>query len=180
MSDTDVQAPAIADFPLPDHGWTSLDDRVVMRVSGPGTDKFLQGQFSQNLDEVTDSRSPRAAASTPKGRAYCLTRMVRAGADVLMDFPAELADDDITHLRKYLMLFRGTGMEAATNVRVVGILGNPLARSLAGDRFDQLAEPCDSVILADGILIRTEPTAEGCPRFEFWQTGPDALALTPD
>lgn len=180
MSDTDPKAPAVADSPLPDHGWTFLDDRVVMRVSGPGTDKFLQGQFSQNLAEVVEGRSPRAAAATPKGRAYCLTRMVRTDADVLIDFPADLADSDVSHLRKYLMLFRGTSMEAAANVRIAGILGNQLAQSLAGDRLDQLVEPGDSATLDNGILIRTEPTAEGCPRFEFWQTGADAPALTPE
>lgn len=34
-------------------GWAHLTDRVLARISGPGTDKFVQGQFSQNVDEVT-------------------------------------------------------------------------------------------------------------------------------
>ncbi|WP_372998565.1 YgfZ/GcvT domain-containing protein [Marinobacter sp.] len=169
MTDTDSPVSAVADYPLPDNGWTVLNDRVVVRISGPGTDKFLQGQFSQNLEEVTPSRSPRAAASTPKGRAYCLTRMIRAGGDILMDLPSDLADGIITHLRKYLMLFRGTAMDVIENARVIGILGNPVAERLAGDAMEDLREPSDSTELSTGFLVKTQPTADGIPRFEFWQ-----------
>jgi hypothetical protein len=177
MTDTDSPVSAVADYPLPNSGWAVLDDRVVVRISGPGTDKFLQGQFSQNLDEVTPDRSPRAAAATPKGRAYCLTRMVRAGEDILMNFPSELADDIISHLRKYLMLFRGTTMELVQEARIVGILGNELAEKLAENALDSLKEPGDSCLLRGGILVKTQPTAEGTTRFEFWQTEDGEVAL---
>lgn len=180
MTDTDSPVSAIADYPLPDSGWAVLDDRVVVRVSGPGTEKFLQGQFSQNLDEVTPARSPRAAAATPKGRAYCLTRMVREGGDILMDFPSELADDIISHLRKYLMLFRGTTMEVVPACRVIGILGSSLTESLANGALKELTEPADSAALENGVLVKTQPTAEGTARFEFWQTGANEVALPAD
>jgi folate-binding protein YgfZ len=177
MTDTDSPVSAVADHPLPSSGWAVLNDRVVVRISGPGTDKFLQGQFSQNLDEVTPDRSPRAAAATPKGRAYCLTRMVRSGDDILMDFPSELADDIISHLRKYLMLFRGTTMELVQETRIVGILGNELAEKLAQTALSSLEQPGDSCALRDGILVKTQSTAEGTPRFEFWQTQDGEVAL---
>lgn len=177
MTDTDSPVSAVADYPLPSSGWAVLDDRVVVRISGTGTDRFLQGQFSQNLDEVTPNRSPRAAAATPKGRAYCLTRMVRAGEDILMDFPSELADDIISHLRKYLMLFRGTTMELVPETRVVGILGNELAKKLVENASDSLKEPGDSCALRDGILVKTQSTAEGTARFEFWQTQDGEVAF---
>ena len=177
MTDTDSSVSAVAEYPLPSDGWALLDDRVIVRISGPGTDKFLQGQFSQNLDEVTPDRSPRAAAATPKGRAYCLTRMVRSGDDVLMDFSAELADGIISHLRKYLMLFRGTTMEVAQETRIIGILGSKLAEKLAGSALHSLQEPGDACTLRDGILVKTQSTAEGTPRFEFWQTQDRETAL---
>lgn len=177
MTDTDSSVSAVAEYPLPSDGWALLDDRVIVRISGPGTDKFLQGQFSQNLDEVTPDRSPRAAAATPKGRAYCLTRMVRSGDDVLMDFSAELADGIISHLRKYLMLFRGTTMEVAQETRIIGILGSKLAEKLAGSALHSLQEPGDTCTLRDGILVKTQSTAEGTPRFEFWQTQNGETAL---
>ena len=93
-------------------GYAPLAHRVVVRISGPGAAKFVQGQFSQNVDEVIADQSLRAAACTPKGRAYCLTRLVRHQDDLLLDLDAALADATLTHLRKYLMLFRGTSMQS--------------------------------------------------------------------
>lgn len=161
-----------ADAPLPTSAYATLDNQVVVRVSGPGTDPFLHGQFSQKLDEVTDSHAPRAAACTPKGRAYALTRLVRQGGDVLMAFPAALADDILGRLQKYLMLFRGTTMAIDPNARLIGILGTDLADRLSPGASDQLASPCDTLALEQHRLLRTESTADGLDRFEFWQLGP--------
>ncbi len=167
-----------AEFPPPASGRILLTNRVLVRISGPGTDKFLQGQLSQNLDDVKAGTSPRAAGATPKGRAYCLTRLVRDGDDVLMDLPSELAEPIMAHLRKYMMLFRGTSMTAQTDGQIIGLLGTEAASSLAGEDLDRLASPGDTLALAPGFLIRIENTAEGLSRFELWQ--PDAGTLEMD
>ncbi|WP_203301364.1 YgfZ/GcvT domain-containing protein [Marinobacter sediminum] len=183
---TDAKAPVTADsgsaqltadFPLPETGWSSVSNRLLVRISGPGTDKFLQGQFSQHLDEVVTGYSPRAAAATPKGRAYCLTRMIRDGDDVLIDLQHDLADAILTQLRKYLMLFRGTSAETVKEGRVVGLFGTLVASSLAGDGLSKLNQPGDTVAVDAGFLIRVEPTADGLDRFELWHTGPGQTAL---
>ncbi|AZT83071.1 folate-binding protein [Marinobacter sp. NP-4(2019)] len=165
-----------ASQPLPASAWTVIEDQRILRITGPGTDKFLQGQFSQNLEDVTPSFSPRAAASTPKGRAYCLTRMVRDGDDVLLALPEQLADHITNQLRKYLMLFRGTSMEVVDNGRILGILGDELVGRLEQDTADRLNGPGDSLVIGQHHLIRTQDTAEGLPRFELWQLGD----LTPE
>lgn len=93
---SDIESP-LANHPLPQPRCVFISDRVMVRIAGPGTDKFLQGQFSQQIDDVTQGHSPRAAACTPKGRAYCLTRLVRDGDDILMELPANLSDGTVTH-----------------------------------------------------------------------------------
>lgn len=173
-----VPAP-IADSPTPESGWSGLTDRVMVRISGPGTHAFLQGQFSQHLDEVTSTHSPRASASTPKGRAYCLTRLVRDGDDVLLDLEAELAEATLNHLRKYLMLFRGTSAEVLPSAQIFGLLGKGPAQALAGDRLSDLAAPGDTLQLNQGFLIRVEDTAEGLHRHELWQPEGTGPALEP-
>lgn len=168
MSDTENPA---ASHPLPHPSRVAISDRVIVRITGPGTDKFLQGQFSQQIDDVTQSHSPRAAACTPKGRAYCLTRLVRDGDDVLMEIPAELAEDTVNRLRKYLMLFRGTSMEVVTDARIIGLMGEATAKQLLPDATDTLSSAGDSVMIHGCHLIRTMDTAEGLARYELWQTG---------
>jgi folate-binding protein YgfZ len=147
---------------------TMLSDRVLYRISGPGTDDFLQGQMSQNLADVTADYSPHAAASTPKGRAYLLTRLVRDGGDILLSMPAAIADDVAHHLNKYLMLFRGTSMDRADNGRVLGLLGQEAATALVGDEPNVPDTPSATTPIQGGHLVRANSTAEGVARFELW------------
>ncbi|NMT64152.1 CAF17-like 4Fe-4S cluster assembly/insertion protein YgfZ [Marinobacter orientalis] len=167
---SDIENPA-ANHPLLHPSRITLPDRIIVRIAGPGTDKFLQGQFSQQIDDVIPAHSPRAAACTPKGRAYCLTRLVRDGEDVLMELPRELADDTLGHLRKYLMLFRGASMEVEPDARIIGLIGASTAEQLLTDATDRLAAAGDSVVIQGGHLIRTMNTGEGVARYELWQTG---------
>ncbi|MDI9246132.1 folate-binding protein [Marinobacter sp. CHS3-4] len=177
---------AVAQFPLPSPARIMADDQIIFRISGPGTDKFLQGQFSQQVEDATEQFSPRASACTPKGRAYCLTRMVRDGSDILIALPEALVEETVTHLRKYLMLFRGTSMEAESDARLIGLLGAESANALLSGAAEQLSFPSDSARISGGHLIRTMDTAEGLARFEFWQTeelpadAHDALARIPE
>ena len=150
---------------------TLLPDRVLYRISGPGTDDFLQGQMSQNLAEVVDGYSPRAAASNPKGRAYLLTRLVRDGDDILLAMPAAIADEVAAHLNKYLMLFRKTRMERLDGAHTAGLLGEAAAGTVAGESITLPAAACGTVPVAGGYLIRTNDTAEGIARFELWLPG---------
>ncbi|WP_100640014.1 YgfZ/GcvT domain-containing protein [Marinobacter salexigens] len=168
---------ASAESPPPKSGRILLTNRVLVRVSGPSTDKFLQGQLSQNLDDVKTGSSPRAAGATPKGRAYCLTRLLRDGEDVLLDLPCELAEPIMAHLRKFMMLFRGTTMAIQADGRIIGLLGNDAASCLAGEELSSLATAGDTIALDCGFLIRTENTADGLPRFELWQTNASDLEL---
>ncbi len=144
-------------------GSSSLGASFLALKLGPGTDKFVQGQFSQHVDDVTPQQSRRAAASTPKGRAYCLTRLVRDQQDLLMDLDRELSDATLGQLKKYLMLFRGTRMDVVT---------------VAGDNAATLGSPGDVVATENGYLIRIEDSAGALPRYEWWL--PEGCAELPE
>lgn len=148
-----------------------LQDRVLFRISGPGTDDFLQGQMSQNLADVVADHSPRAAACNPKGRAYLLTRLVRDGDDILLSMPADSAEAVATQLNKYLMLFRGTAMQRLDHGQCFGLLGEAAAGLVAGEATALPGPVNGTLSLGGGYLIRTNDTAEGIARFELWLPG---------
>ena len=166
-----------ATMPLPAAARITITDQTIVRIAGPGTDKFLQGQFSQQITDVTPQFSPRAAACSPKGRAYCLTRMVRDGDDILIALPNSLIDETLAQLRKYLMLFRGTSMDVQANATVTGLLGEPAASAVIEGAADRLLAPGDTLPLEGGHLIRTMDTADGLVRFEFWQTSQSSVGI---
>jgi folate-binding protein YgfZ len=132
-------------------------------------DKFVQGQFSQNVNDITATQSRRAAACTPKGRAYCITRFARVEGDLVMDLDEVLADAILRQLNKYLMLFRGTTMTRLEQGQVAGLIGAAAARAVAGPAADDLADTGQVLAISAGLLIRLEPTAEGQPRYQWWQ-----------
>jgi hypothetical protein len=174
-------ANGIAQQPLPENNWAELSDRLMVTVSGAGTEKFLQGQFSQNVSEVTAGKSLHAAASNRKGRAYALVRMVRHNDDILMDFSRELADATEAELRKYLMLFRGTTMARLNDSKIIGIFGSELAQAVVGEQaalVTDLRQPGDTLATEHGHLILLEPSIEGPVRYELWSPDgalPDVL-----
>lgn len=156
----------------PESGIVELPGTVLFRVSGKDPRKFLHGQLTQSLDDVTESQSRRAAGCNPKGRAYALMLLADINGDIAMSLPRSIAGDVTAHLQKFLMLFRGTTMEEIGGARVFGIWGDELATQLTGTVPEQtatLAKPGDSLSLPSGKLIRVMPTAEGCPRYEYWQ-----------
>jgi len=163
-------------------GYTVFEHKVMVRISGPGTDKFVQGQFSQHVDEITSQQSLRATANTPKGRAYCLTRLVRDQQDLLMDLDQALADAALGQLRKYLMLFRGTSMEVISQAQIIGLVGQEAAMAAAGDQAGSLANPGDVLATGRGYLIRIEDSAGALPRYEWWlpEGGPELPAGLPE
>ncbi|MGP4843568.1 CAF17-like 4Fe-4S cluster assembly/insertion protein YgfZ [Marinobacter sp. 1Y8] len=159
----------------PESGIVELPGTVLFRVSGKDPRKFLHGQLTQSLDEVTASQSRRAAGCNPKGRAYALMLLADVNGDIVLSLPRSIASDVASHLQKFLMLFRGTTMEEISGARVFGIRGDELVAQLS-DKAATLAAPGDSLSLPSGKLIRVMPTAEGCPRYEYWQLEPsDAL-----
>lgn len=177
----EATTPAISDLSPPAHhncpesGIVELPGTALFRVSGKDPRKFLHGQLTQSLDEVTESQSRRAAACNPKGRAYALMLLADVDGDIVLSLPRSIAGDVTTHLQKFLMLFRGTSMEEISDARVFGIRGDELVAQLS-DKAATLAAPGDSVSVPSGKLIRVMPTAEGCPRYEYWQLAPnDAL-----
>lgn len=150
-------------------GYAALSNYVMVRISGPGADKFVQGQFTQHVDEITPEQSRRAAACSPKGRAYCLTRLVRDGGDLLMNLDTRVAEDTLSRLRKYLMLFRGTTMEVLPGARMIGLIGQPAATAVAGHDATALSQPGQVLQTDMGYLIRIEDTGAQVPRYEWWQ-----------
>ncbi|MFO7787818.1 MAG: folate-binding protein, partial [Halospina sp.] len=84
MTQTTATAPAT----LPDAMTAPVNAHRLMLLEGPDVDRFLQGQVTCNIDELTREHSLPGAACTPKGRAYALFRLVRLSPErVLVRFP---------------------------------------------------------------------------------------------
>ncbi|MCG8611985.1 MAG: hypothetical protein MI864_15780, partial [Pseudomonadales bacterium] len=82
-------------------------DNVILSLEGKDAKRFLQGQCTCNLDEVTQVHSSFGATCTPKGRMFALFKIARLTEEhYLIKLPSELAADFQNRLSKYLAFFK--------------------------------------------------------------------------
>ncbi len=79
-----------------------LDNRAVLRLSGPDTRAFLQGLITHDIGLLAPGRPLHAGLLSPQGKTLFAFLLFADGEDVLID----LAADDAPDLARRLAMFR--------------------------------------------------------------------------
>src|SRR5690606_23585226 len=77
-------------------------DRSFVRVHGRDPVKMVQGLISNDIAGAPASRAVYAAVLTPKGKMVSDVRVLRHGADLLLETDARAAEAVMAHLRKFV------------------------------------------------------------------------------
>ena len=80
-----------------------ITDLAVLTVSGEDAGKFLQGQITANVYDVTETNSVLTAICNPKGRVISTFILVKAGQDFLLLLPSSLLAIVKQVLQKYVL-----------------------------------------------------------------------------
>jgi folate-binding protein YgfZ len=81
-----------------------LGDYGLLRVQGPDAVRFLQGQLSNDVEQLSIERSQLAGYHNPQGRTIALLRLVHLALDdVLAVVPRELVAPVSTRLGKFVL-----------------------------------------------------------------------------
>jgi len=91
-----------------------LSHQPVIRAYGVDTEKFLQGQLTNDVRQLDGSRSQLSAYCSPKGRALAIMRLFRRGEAYCLLLPASLLEPTLNRLRKYVLMSKVT-LEAASD-----------------------------------------------------------------
>ncbi len=75
----------------------------ILSVNGSDSTRFLQGQSTCNIDEVTESNGSFGAFCTPKGRAICTFFIIRQKDSFLLILPSELMEKVTKRLQLYIL-----------------------------------------------------------------------------
>jgi len=86
-------------------GLYALPHLTSVSVIGDGAEKFLQGQLTCDMDEVSESQYRIGACCTPKGRMVAIFRVFKVENGYQFILEAEIADAFIKHLSKYIPFF---------------------------------------------------------------------------
>ena len=109
---------------------TRLTQSALIRVTGPDSERFLQGQLTCDVRTLGDDNWAAGACCTAKGRMVANFLIVRTEDGFLLRLPAVQAERLITHLKKYMVFFKAQ-MALADDLCVVGETGtDSTSRSL--------------------------------------------------
>ena len=170
MSDFWSQYP-IPPEPQGDTHMFAMDNKQVIKVTGPDSSKFMQGQFSCNLTEISPQQFRRGACCNAKGRMISSFNLYQAGDDYLLALDSSLADIHLAHLKKYMVFFK---CQMALADYVAAGLKGPQAAALIEQHFG--SAPTDDfgqLTLEHGVIIKL-PFDAG---FELYMKAEQADAL---
>jgi len=98
---------------------TLLTLSTLLHVSGPDSERFLQGQLTCDVKAMTEDQWSAGACCTAKGRMVANFIIARTDDGFLMRLPASQADTLIAHLKKYIVFFKSK-IDHASGMVVIG------------------------------------------------------------
>ena len=96
---------------------------TLLRVHGVEAEGFLQGQLSNDIRLVTDSRTQLSAYCNPKGRMLAIFRIFKRDDAYLLQLPAALAETTLKRLSMFILRAKVTLTAADPALVSLGIAG---------------------------------------------------------
>jgi folate-binding protein YgfZ len=143
--------------------FVALANLGVLRIAGADTERFLQGQLSNDMQQLPSGRTQLTGYHNPQGRAIAVLHLVRSAPDaVLAVLPRELAANVAQRLTKFILRAKVKIEDLSEKWRVDGLIG-PTASPAPSEpgllvRYGADAERWLHIRpAADGAHARAEP-----------------------
>ncbi len=147
----------------------------LLAINGPDSSKFLQGQTSCNMQEVSEEQSRPGVYCTPKGRAICNFHIAckpLAEDCLLLRMDAGLVTLCQQRLGKYIVFSDAKLCDASEAFIIIGVQG-PRAKAALEQLFDKLPA-CHFASTSSELGVVIQQDDEG-HRYECWLPVASAL-----
>lgn len=149
----------------------------LLRVEGPDSPTFMQGQFTNDVRQVTADHSQLSGHLSPKGRLLNIFRLFQRDGAYYLRLPAALVQPALERLRKYVLMSKVTLTDAGDELLRIGVSG-PHAFARLAQNLDHLPQAADAVAHANGLTVIR--LAGPHPRAEIYGAAADIKALWQD
>ncbi len=138
-------------------------NRQVLSIKGPDSAKFMQGQFSCHLDDVTEQTYRPGACCTAKGRLVSNFNLCQIQPhEYLLSLHHSITQSTQNHLKKYMVFFKAK-MEQQETV-LTGIKGADAQQILQTVFKACPQQDFDQQVIEQGLIMKL-PFEAG---FEIW------------
>ncbi|MGP7476421.1 tRNA-modifying protein YgfZ [Klebsiella pneumoniae] len=108
----------------------TLDDWALATISGPDSEKYLQGQITADVSHLTDAQHLLAAHFDAKGKMWSNLRVFRREGGFAWIERRSLRDAQLTELKKYAVFSKVT-IAANDDLVLLGVAGFQARAALA-------------------------------------------------
>lgn len=154
-----------------------LSHTGLILVYGEDAENFLQNQLSNDIAEVSESKSQLSSYSTHKGRMLSHFRVLKRGDSYLLELSHSLVDAIIKKLRMFVMMSKVTLEDVSSSLIHFGYTG-PDAENLLEEAISKKPEAVNdsvkyktlSITRLHGEVPRYEIVGELDDAVKLWET----------
>ena len=151
-----------------------LSQYSTIVIAGNDASNFMQGQFTNDINNVNDSTSQISGFCNKKGRMVANFRLFLHQGNYFLSIKNNLVETSISHLQNYILRSHVAIQDVSEQLVHIGIGGNKSAEFLS-TFIDNISDEVDSVSHnADYIALRVAGTI---PRYEIFCSLEHAKAL---
>lgn len=129
----------------------TLDDWALARITGPDAEKYLQGQVTADVAQMSDSQHLLAAHCDGKGKMWSNLRLFRQPEGFAWLERRSLRDAQLTELKKYAVFSKAT-IAADDEHVLLGVAGFQ-ARAALANLFTTLPDAAQQVTHYDATTL---------------------------
>ena len=129
-------------------GYSIDKNTTCIQVSGEDSQKFLQGQFSNDITEVTDSVYQYSSYSTNQGKVIAIFRILKNNQGYLLLINKDVAKYFIERLSMYILMSKVI-IEEQKDCKIYGVLGKSANKILLNKilKENEYIKSSDNIIL---------------------------------
>jgi len=143
---------------------SDLSHISLIKVTGSDASTFLQGQLTNNIDEVTTESSQLSGYCNQKGRLLACFRVFKNQDDLYLSVPEELYEESFKRLRMYVMRSDVEFSNCSEDEVSIGFSG-PDADNELSKHFQDVPQEADQVAhFANLSIIKLAGTQ---PRYQI-------------
>ncbi|MFA7495498.1 MAG: folate-binding protein [Acidithiobacillus sp.] len=129
----------------------------LIHAYGPDAEKFLQGQFSNDLRTLTSGQGQWSSYSTAKGRMIANFYVQRAKNDFWLSLSADMADAVIERLRKFRMMAKLEIERGEPSFGILSVYGTGAKSMLEKALKIVLPDTPNGGVVEDGFILTRLP-----------------------
>ena len=131
----------------------NLGHLACYKVSGEDAAEFLQGQFSNDIKNVTPVKAQLTSYCTPKGRMLATLYVCQFQGDYILLLSADIADEVMKRLQMYVMRSK-VDISTPENISLMGICHDPSSTFIQALKLTSPKEHYDCSTSDSAVCIK--------------------------